>query len=249
MTDEPLLPDIRVFPTVPALATAAADLFVELCGQAISHNGVFSIGLSGGSTPKALFELLAKEPYASRVDWPSVDVYFVDERCVPPDHADSNYRMAKEALLSKVPLRPHAVHRMKGELDPEAAAKEYGLLLQQKFDDGGLDLCLLGMGDDGHTASLFPGTAAVNEARHRVVANYAENSTTGKSWRITMTAPFINRSAVAAIMVAGAGKAPTVARVLEGEPDPVKFPIQLIRPDGGKLIWMLDAAAAGMNEA
>jgi 6-phosphogluconolactonase len=245
---DPFVPEIRVFPSVAALTVAAADLVVDTCGRATAEKGVFSIGLSGGSTPKALFELLARDPYASQIDWPSVDVYFADERCVPPDHKDSNYRTAHEALLSKVPLRPHAVHRMKGEIDPEAAAKEYGLLLQEKFADGGLDLCLLGMGDDGHTASLFPGTAAVNETKHRVVANYAENSTTGKSWRITMTAPFINRSGAAAVLVAGAGKAPTVAKVLEGDRDPQRFPIQLIRPEVGRLIWMMDVAAAGMDE-
>jgi 6-phosphogluconolactonase len=239
---------IRVFPTPEVLAAEAANLIVEAADRTFISGDVFSIALSGGSTPKILYELLAGEPYRSQIDWPRVEVYFVDERCVPPDHKDSNFRMANEALLSKVPLKPENVHRMRGEIDPEEAAIEYGRLLKQKVGDSGApDVILLGMGEDGHTASLFPGTPAVNETHHRVVANYAEHSTTGKSWRLTMTAPFINRSPQVVVMVAGANKAETVRQVLEEDEDPQRYPIQLIRPVSGKLIWLMDAAAAGMG--
>jgi 6-phosphogluconolactonase len=196
-----------------------------------------------------MYELLAAEPLRSRVDWTHVHAFFGDERCVPPDHKDSNYRMANEALLSKVPIPGDNVYRMRGETDPQEAAKEYGLLLKEKFGDGGLDLVLLGMGDDGHTLSLFPGTAAVGEREHRVVANYAEKSTTGKSWRITMTAPFVNRCHNVLVCVTGAGKAKRVSEVLEGPREPDRLPIQLVAPADGTMAWLLDAGAAGMHEA
>ena len=176
--------------------------------------------------------------------------FFGDERCVPPDHKDSNYRTAEQALLSKVPIPGDNVYRMRGEIDPNEAAKEYGLTLKEMFaaDDGGssivgggrrLDLVLLGMGDDGHTLSLFPGTAAVGEREHRVVANYAEKSTTGKSWRITMTSPFVNRARHVIVAVTGAGKAARVKEVLEGPREPDRLPIQLIQPTDGTMSWLL----------
>ncbi len=244
-----MTPRITVLPDKAALAEAAADLFVSLAFEAIAARGRFTVALAGGSTPEAMYTLLTEEPYRSRVDWPLVEIFFGDERCVPPDHAESNYRMAREALLSKVPIPGDNVYRMRGE-DPDqnAAAKEYGLMLQEKFgEEGGLDLCLLGMGDDGHTASIFPGTPAVGEQKHRVVAQFVEKSTTGRSWRITMTSPFINRSYHVLILVAGASKAERLAEVLEGPRDPERLPIQLVQPMG-QLTWMIDTAAAGMNE-
>jgi 6-phosphogluconolactonase len=240
-------PQIKVLPDANAIARYATDRIVDLAGDAIRRHGTFAIALSGGSTPKTLFELLASDAYRDRIDWQKVEVFFVDERCVPPDHPESNYRLASETLLSKVPIPPGSVYRMKGEdPDPNHAAAEYGLLLRDKFGDEGLDLVLLGMGEDGHTASLFPGTAAVNETKHRVVANYAERSTTGKSWRLTLTAPFINRSHNIFVLVSGAGKAKALQEVLEGPRDPQRLPIQLIHPDEGQMTWLVDAAAAGM---
>jgi 6-phosphogluconolactonase len=160
--------------------------------------------------------------------------------------------MSREALLSKVPIPGDNVYRMRGEIDPNEAAKEYGLMLQEKFGDGdrggGLDLVLLGLGEDGHTLSLFPGTQAVRETHHRCVANYAEHSTTGKSWRITLTAPFVNRSRQAMFLVAGANKAQALSQVLEGPRDPERLPAQLIEPASGRLTWLVDVAAAGMME-
>ncbi len=164
---------------------------------------------------------------------------------MPPDHAESNFRMANEALLSKVPLPAENIHRMKGESDPEAAAVEYGRLLKAIFGDEGLDLVLLGMGDDGHTASLFPSTAALKEQEHRCVANYVEKF---KAHRLTLTAPFINRARQVVVLVSGAGKGKVLQEVLEGPPDPQRLPIQLIEPETGQLTWLIDVAAAGMDE-
>ncbi len=239
-------PQIKVLPDPDAVAVAAAEHCVAAAQWAIAQNGAFSVALAGGSTPKAMFAHLAEEPLRSQVKWEAVEIYFGDERCVPPEHPESNFGMAHATLLSKVPIVPEKIHRMRGEIDPQQAAKEYGLLLKKNFPEKGIDLVLLGMGDDGHTLSLFPGTAAVEEREHRVVANYAEHSTTGKSWRITMTAPFVNRSEEILVCVTGAKKAARVAEVLEGPRDPKRLPIQLIEPESGKMIWLLDTAAAEM---
>ena len=251
----PPLPEINVLPDPATIAAEAAERIVRAADEAIVLSGRFRIGLSGGSTPKLLFQLLASDAYRDRIDWSNVEVFFADERCVPPEHAESNYRLARETLLSKVKIPGDNIYRMRGELEPpNEAAKEYGQMLKGKFggptieDGGGLDVILLGMGEDGHTASLFPGTAAVNETKHRCVANYAEKSTTGKSWRLTLTAPFINRSREVIVLVAGAGKAKVLAEVLEGPRDPQRLPMQLIQPSNGKLSWLIDAAAAGMAE-
>jgi len=238
-------PDIRVFPDAAAIALAAADLFAEMAAAAVASGRNFSVALSGGSTPKLLYGLLAEEPYRSRIEWGRGEIYFGDERVVPPDHADSSYRMANEALWSRVPLKPENVHRMRGEIDANEAAIEYGRLLKAKFGEGGMDLTFLGLGEDGHTASLFPYTPALQETHHRCVSQFVEKSTTGESWRITMTAPFINRSKVVAFLVNGAGKAARVAEVIYGPRDPMRLPSQLIEPASGKLIWMVDKAAAG----
>lgn len=239
-------PIILVLSDPSAVANEAAGRFVAAARSALADRGVFSVALAGGATPKAMLELLAEEPFRSRVKWDAVEIYFGDERCVPPDHPESNYAMAHAALLSKVPIDPAKIHRMRGEIEPNEAAREYGLLLKKNFPDKGIDLVLLGMGDDGHTLSLFPGTAAVDEREHRVVANCAEHSTTGRSWRITMTAPFVNTSGAILVCVTGAKKAARVAEVLEGPRDPQRLPIQLIEPASGKMVWLLDTGAAGM---
>jgi 6-phosphogluconolactonase len=239
-------PEIKVLADAASVAHEAAERIVEWSEAAIETGGRFSVALSGGSTPQALFALLASPSYQPQIDWPNIDVFFADERCVPPDHADSNYRLARDTLLSRVPLPGDNVYRMRGELtNPNEAAKEYGEMLKDKFGDGGLDLVLLGMGDDGHTASLFPGTAAVEETRHRCVANHVKKL---NAWRLTLTAPFINRSAAVMFLVTGAGKAARVSEVLEGAPEGGRLPAQLIRPNSGKLTWLLDAAAAGMED-
>ncbi len=241
-------PEIKVLPDPAAVAAEAAERIVRAAGKAISLSGRFSIALAGGSTPKTLYELLASDAYRDRIDWRSVDIFFGDERTVPPDHKDSNYRMAQQALLSKVPVLEENVHRMRGEHDPEEAAKEYGQMLKEKFArgeaDGGLDLILLGMGDDGHTASLFPGTTALRETKHRAVANPIPQL---KTTRLTLTAPFINRAREVILTVTGAAKATRLAEVLQGPRDPERLPVQLVQPINGTLAWLIDVAAADMD--
>ncbi len=232
---------IKIVADASAVAAAAARRIADLAEDAISTRGGFSIALSGGSTPKTLYRLLAGDPYLQRIDWKNWRIYFGDERCVGPAHPDSNFRMAGESLLDRVPVLPDHVHRMRGESDPHQAATEYGVLLKQHFGEGGLDVILLGMGDDGHTASLFPRTAALSETHHRCVANFVEKL---GAWRITMTAPFINRARQVIVMATGATKADRLHQVLEGPPDTQNLPIQLIDPPDGQALWLLDVAAA-----
>ncbi len=234
---------IKVATTPADVARQAADIVVASAQSAIAEKGSFSLALSGGRTPEALYTLLASEPYRSQVDWSRTEFYFGDERCVPPDSPQSNYGMARRTLAA-APIPETNFHRMRGEIEPEQAAREYGQLLKQKFGDGGIDLVLLGMGDDGHTASLFPHTSALDEQEHRCVANYVEKLSTS---RITLTAPFINRSGGVLVLVAGAEKAARVHEVLEGAKDPHRLPIQMINPGSGRLTWILDAGAAGMH--
>jgi 6-phosphogluconolactonase len=238
-------PHIKVLPDINAIAREAVELIIALAQRKIESNDAFSIVLSGGSTPKALYELLAGEHDRDRIEWTKVKVFFGDERCVPPDHPDSNYRTAWVALLSEVPIPGDNIYRMRGEIDPEQAAIEYGQILKETFGDGGPDLVLLGMGEDGHTASLFPNTNALKEKTHRCVSNHVQKL---NAWRITMTAPFINRADHVLVMVAGGGKALRVQEVLEGPPDPERLPVQLISPASGNQTWLLDASAAGMED-
>lgn len=239
------VPQIKVLSDVSAIAIEAAERIVAAHQAAIEALGEFSLVLSGGSTPKKLYELLATDAYREQIDWTKVKIFFGDERCVPPEHADSNYRTARLALLSEVRIPGDNIYRMRGEIDPETAAIEYGKLLKEQFGDSGPDLTLLGMGEDGHTASLFPHTTALKETKHRCVSNYVEKL---KAWRITMTAPFINRSAEVMVLAAGKDKASRLVDVLEGPQKPDDFPIQLIQPLSGRMTWLMDAAAAGMEQ-
>jgi len=209
---------------------------------------VARIAVSGGTTPKAMFALLADRsaPYFARVPWDKLNLFWVDERCVPPTDAESNYRMTNEAMLSKVPLPAGQIHRMKGELEPEVAASQYEAIIRAEFGldrsgDPVFDLVLLGMGDDGHTASLFPHTQALFAMVPLVVANHVPQKDT---WRVTLTWPVINRARRVAFLIEGAAKAQVLDDVLLGPYDPESKPSQLIRPDSGKLTFLLDAAAA-----
>ncbi|MEQ8674304.1 MAG: 6-phosphogluconolactonase [Aggregatilineales bacterium] len=237
--------EIQRFSDGDALALAGADFFVQTAVIAIASRGKFTVALSGGSTPRNLHQLLTREPFLSQVDWSKVYVYWGDERTVPPDAAESNYKMARETLLEHVPIPEVQVHRMRGEIDPEAAATEYGRLIKAHFDppDTRFDLIFLGMGDDGHTASLFPHTAALNEVEHRCVANFVPKLDT---WRITLTAPVINSAANVVFLVGGASKAEALKAVIEDEYQPETYPSQLIAPEDGQLIWMVDEAAAAL---
>ena len=239
-------PHVIVVEDAEAVAHGALRVFVAAAERAIAERGSFSVALAGGSTPKALYQLLARGPATEPKEWPfdweKVRIFFGDERCVAPGHRDSNFRMAHEELLSKVPIPQMNIFRMRGEIDPNEAAMEYGLHLKERFGEGGLDLVLLGMGEDGHTASLFPNSLALLETKHRCVAHFVEKSTTGKSWRITLTAPFLNRSAEVLVLVAGEEKAAVLNEVLTGPRDTARLPIQMIQP-AGKLVWIVDESA------
>lgn len=241
------VPKIEVHPTPEALACAAADHIVVTCREVLEQQEMFSLCLAGGSTPKRAYELLASREFSRRIDWPRVEIFFGDERCVAPEHPESNYAMAKAALMDRVPIPGDNIYRMKGELEPEAAAKEYGQMLKQRFGDGGLDLLLLGMGEDGHTLSLFPRTSALQEKEHRCVANFIAKLRDGKgAWRLTLTPLFANRSQQVLALVSGASKAAAVREVLEGDADTRDCPMKLIDPGEGRFAMLVDAAAAEM---
>ncbi len=236
--------DIRILETAEEVARAAADYFIETADKSISAQGRFSVALAGGSTPRRTYQLLASEEYRNRLPWSKVHIFFGDERSVPATHADSNYRMAEEAMISRLPIPEPNVHRIIGDGDAVANASLYEGELKAFFDGAiwpRLNLVLLGMGDDGHTASLFPGTEALNETRAWVVANWVEKL---KTYRITLTAPAINHAANIVFLVAGAGKAERLAEVLKGAHNPRQLPSQLIQPVSGSLVLLVDKAAA-----
>ena len=234
---------IRVLPDPASLAEAAARHIVEQARSAMDAHGRFSLVLSGGSTPRDLHLKLASAPFKEEIDWARVHIFFGDERLVPPDDAQSNYLMAEETLLSRVPIPREQIHRMRGELPPAEAAADYERELKDFFgsEPPRFDLILLGMGDNGHCASLFPGCPAVREQERWVRADYiAEVS----MWRITLTPVIINLAREVVFLVAGANKAEMLREVLEGPYAPDERPAQIIRPSSGELIWLVDAAAA-----
>lgn len=240
--------EIEVYPDPQSLAEAAAGHIVRIAAEAIAARGRFTIGLPGGSTPRALFTLLASPAWAGRIDWALVHVFWGDERCVPPDHPDSNYRLARETLLEHVPIPAGHVYRIPAELPPPTAAHAYEQTLRAFFGEGDpalpqprFDLLLQGLGDDGHTASLFPGTAALHETTRWVVENYVPRL---DAWRITLTAPAINAAAHVIFLVSGASKANALQAVLRGPHRPHEYPAQLIQPRAGQVWWLADQAAA-----
>ncbi len=238
--------DYLVYDTPDRVAQAAAEVFAKYAQDAVSNRGVAQIAISGGTTPKRMFALLSAEPFLSEIPWDKLHLYWVDERCVAPDDADSNYHMTQEQLLNKVPLPAANIFRMEGELDPHEAASRYEAALRNSFKLEGaqapaFDLILLGMGDDGHTASLFPHSAAIDELGRLVVANEVENK---NPWRITLTWPVINHGRSVVFLIEGAAKADRLHEVLLGNYEPERLPSQLIRPDSGKLYLLLDAEAA-----
>ena len=238
---------IEILDDLNGVAHAAADLFVELSQAVTDGNGIFNVALSGGSTPRALNELLVAMPYLEQVNWSKVHFFWGDERMVPPDDAESNYRMARETLLSHLPVSEDQIHPIPTELsDPAAVASRYEEELQRAFQlsPGQLpqfDLIFLGMGPDGHTASLFPHTTGLEVTDRLVIANYIPRLA---SYRITLTASVINEAAVVVFLAAGSDKAAALAEVLEGPRDPDEFPAQRINPVDGDLYWLVDRAAA-----
>jgi 6-phosphogluconolactonase len=239
-----------VEPDAAALARRAAQHFVEMAGEAVEAHGCAQIAISGGATPKAAFELLANpaQPWRRRMPWEKLELYWVDERAVPPGDADSNYRMTREALLDQVPLKPTQIHRIEGELEPEAAASRYEAELRSSFRLAGsdrprFDLVALGLGNDGHTASLFPHTAALHEVDRLAIANHVPQRET---WRITLTWPVINSARSVFFLISGQEKAAILKEVLTGPLDRERLPSQLIWPSSGILTLILDKAAAAL---
>jgi len=233
---------IQITPDPEQLASAAAEHFIRLAQDAIQTRSHFSVALAGGSTPQAMFKILASSRNANRLDWSKIYVFWGDERCVPPDHTASNYRLARAALLDHVPILPENIQRMPGELEPITAANQYERLLRKHFlGNAKFDLILLGMGTDGHTASLFPGMAAIHELNRWVIAHYVEKLA---SWRITLTPVILNQARQITFLVSGNSKAKVLSQVLHGEYQPAVLPSQIIHPSDGNLTWLLDRDAA-----
>jgi len=235
---------IEVYPDLESLSRAAAALLVEQANRAVAVRGRFSVALAGGATPRRTYELLAAPPLKDQAPWDRVYVFWGDERCVPLTDPRSNARLAKEAWLDRVPIPGNQIHPMNCAPDPAAAARQYEAKLREFF--GGqpprLDLVLLGLGPDGHTASLFPSTPALAESDRWVAAVSVADQ---DLHRITLTAPLINQAAMVAFLVAGGAKAGVLRVVLHGPRDPARLPAQLIQPRHGELRWLVDLAAAG----
>ncbi|HEY6065503.1 MAG TPA: 6-phosphogluconolactonase [Thermoanaerobaculia bacterium] len=238
--------ELRVLPDPPGAAEAAARELVAASVDAFRDHGAFRPAFSGGSTPRLLYEMLATAAFRPLVDWTRARIFFVDERCVPPDDRRSNYRLAKEHLLDPLRIPEENVFRMRGEKEPARAADEYEAVLRAELARGDhvprFDFVLLGLGPDGHTASLFPGTDALEEAARWVAANHVPKL---NEWRLTLTPPVLNAARRAVFFVVGREKSDVVAQVLRAErPDP-GLPASLVRPTDGSLIWIVDQAAAG----
>jgi 6-phosphogluconolactonase len=296
MDTTPTGSSVAVLPDAQALSVAVAAVIVAEARRAVKRTGRFTIALSGGATPRPVYEHLAKPPFAGLVPWDATHVFWGDERCVEPADPRSNQRMARLALLDHVPIPAGQVYPMRcsgqgpegsagaarDEAEARQAADDYDGLLGDFFGagpggaaglgveadaggghgaapsagaspDAGIDLVLLGIGDDGHTASLFPGSEVLQERKRRAAAAYegpdTAAATTGageRLWRVTMTAPFINRTALALFVVSGASKAAVVKEAIEGDPDPRQLPARLIRPASGRLWWLLDEDAASL---
>ncbi len=240
---------VSVYADYEMLSRAVAELFLRQATEAIKERGRFSVALAGGHTPQRAYELLAGPPFNGLVDWGRVHVFWGDERCVPPDDPRSNARMAREKLLDRVPVPPDQVHPIVCADSAEDGARRYESLLRSFFDGGPnrFDLVFLGLGTDGHTASLFPGTPAVLEKKRWVTEIYSEAD---GIYRVTLTAPILNRASVLAFIISGASKAGALREALARRLDPERFPALLIEPDrhGGKLYWLADKDCASLLE-
>ena len=239
---------VSVSPTVLEITRVAAESFTRSAVQAVEARGQARIAISGGSTPRTVFALLAdaEQPFRARVPWDHLQLFWVDERCVGPDDPESNYGMTRDAMLSKLPLPATNIHRMEGELDPQEAAARYEAELRHAFRLEGaetptFDLIMLGLGEDGHTASLFPHTSALSEVARLCIANHVPEKDV---WRVTLTWPVIIQAREVAFLIEGASKAEMVRTIFAGTYDPETYPAQLIRPANGRLNLLLDSAAA-----
>ncbi len=242
MSSERKRDELRICETPAQLEEAVADLFVDDARSTIEQRGAFFAALSGGTTPKAAYALLTRADCRTVIDWQRVFIYFGDERCVPPESNESNYKMAFETFLSKVPIPPQNVRRMHGEDDPLRAAKAYAqVLIETMGEPPRFDLVLLGMGADGHTASLFPGTDPRTDEEQLVRALFVEKL---GAHRLTLTPRVINNARHVVIALEGLPKAPALYAVREGPYDPIAHPVQIVSPHDGTLTWLVDKAAA-----
>lgn len=238
-------PQVRVFPDTEALSRAAAEFFTAFSKKAVASHGGFTVALSGGSTPRRLYTLLGSPPYRNAVDWKQTHVFWADERCVPEYHEESNFKLAVDTLLSRVAIPKENIHRIKGEDGPERAAEEYERDLRSFFDTTEFpvfDLVLLGAGEDGHTASLFPGSPVLRE-RTRLAA--AVNLQSPKPGRVTLTLPMLNHAVQTLFLASGPAKARVVHAILENG-NPLHYPAGLVQPVRGGVTWFVDKQAAGL---
>ena len=237
-----LHPSIRTFLSSEHLSLGAAQEFVRIVNSAIEARGVCSVALSGGETPRRMYNRLAKATFANSVDWNKVHVFFGDERVVPPTDHQSNFGMVDHELLSHLDIPDRNVHRILGEISPEDAARRYEQVLEDVFgyQEVRFDLVLLGLGEDGHTASLFPGTRALNEEQHSVSPNFVPQL---ESWRISLTFPIINKARWIVFLVAGTSKAAILRRVIGANGPSKDLPATMVLPKEGILLWMIDTDA------
>ena len=238
-------PEIIICRDAVELARKAAEQLTARAAESIARAGRFAVALSGGSTPRDVYALLASPKFRQRIDWPRVHLFWGDERCVPPGHPDSNFRMVREALLAKIEIPLENVHRMMGEREPAEATAAYEEELKQFFGAAHVprfDLIFLGLGEDGHTASLFPGSAALNEDKRWVAVAYVERR---RAHRLTLTFPVINAAAQVTILVSGASKRAIVKQLLGTGAEAADFPAAKVRPVDGKLTWLITQDATG----
>jgi 6-phosphogluconolactonase len=237
---------VKVYPDKDSLVAGTAEWILSACAEAIASHGSCSIALSGGSTPRSLFRLLASDDWRKRFDWSRIRIFQVDERTVPLDHPDNNFGMIERELLHGIQIPENNVHRVHTELGAQAAAEEYETQLRKSFPAPGIprfDVLLLGMGEDGHTASLFPGTEALHET-NRLVLGYMVQKLNAS--RITLTFPVINNARKILFLVAGQNKAATLREIFQGEGPELRYPAAMVAPLDGLLYWHLDAEAASL---
>lgn len=239
---QPCSSDVLVCRNARSAAQEVAERFTSAALSSVAAQGIFHVAIPGGSSSRAAFELLASEPYASLIPWDRTMVFFTDERCVPPDHKDSNYRLANDLLLSRVPIPPSNVYRFPGELPPIEAAAEYEQVLGQKMGERPrFDLVVLGMGEDTHTASLFPNSPALDETQKLAAANFVAKL---EAHRLTLTIPVIRGARRVLVLALGSAKAHAVKEVLQGEANERLHPVQSVAPIDGRLLWVVDQEAA-----
>lgn len=237
---------IQITPDETSFYKKAATYFMESAARAIRENNSFIVSLSGGSTPKRLYTLLSEDYYRHRVDWAHVHFFWGDERCVPPDHSESNFGMTKLALLSKIPIPPQNIHRIPGEMEPprdaaRAYQKDLKSFFKLDYSIPQFDLILLGVGEDGHTASLFPATEALKEKERLVVANFVSRF---NAYRITMTYPLLNYAKKIIFLCAGLSKAKILSEIHRKDRQGILYPAEQVKTSKGETIWLLDRSAA-----